>query len=119
MLAGLRRLCREAAAHTDAPLLELRGLESVLLDSSPLVALLDRPRIPPHEIAQEIPRADWRCASLNPNPNPTLTANPTVTPSRWVSLLQKAELEQLADACPGAASLDGIRKACVGYFIAE
>ena len=38
---------------------------------------------------------------------------------RWASLLQKAELEQLADACPGAASLDGIRKACVGYFIAE
>ena len=60
MLAGLRRLCHEAAAHTDAPLLELRGLESVLLDSSPLVALLDRPRIPPHEIAQEMPRADWR-----------------------------------------------------------
>ena len=73
MLAGLRRLCHEAAAHTDAPLLELRGLESVLLDSSPLVALLDRPRIPPHEIAQEMPRADWRCASLNPNPNPIPT----------------------------------------------
>ena len=72
-LDELAALCREAAAHTDAPLLELRGLESVLLDSSPLVALLDRPRIPPHEIAQEMPRADWRCASLNPNPNPTLT----------------------------------------------
>ena len=34
MLEGLRRLCREAAAHADAPLFELRGLDSVLLDAS-------------------------------------------------------------------------------------
>ena len=60
MLEGLRRLCCEAAAHADAPLLELRGLDSVLLDAAPLVALLDRPAIPPHEIAQEMPTADWR-----------------------------------------------------------
>ena len=95
MREGLHRLCREARAHADAPLLELRGLETFLL--GPSATLLDRPGLPPHEVAEEMPRADWR----------------------WASLLQARELQELAFVCPGAASLDAFRKSCVGYFIAE
>ena len=37
----------------------------------------------------------------------------------WPSLLQAAELQQLAADCPGASKLIEFRKQCVGYFLAE
>ena len=39
--------------------------------------------------------------------------------ARWPSLLQKAELKELAAVCPGAQKLISMRKTCVGYFMAE
>ena len=38
---------------------------------------------------------------------------------RWKSLLQGAQLKQLASVCPGARTLIEQRKACVGFFLAE
>ena len=39
--------------------------------------------------------------------------------TRWRSVLQKAELKELAASCPGAAQVVSVRKTCVGYFLAE
>ena len=92
-LAPLARLCEQAAAQPQAAVLTLDGLLP-LADE-----LIDRP-LPPHEFASEAQRTQSR-------------------QPRWPSLLQKAELRQLASSCPGAKQLIAFRKQCVGYFLAE
>ena len=61
--------------------------------------LLDRP-LPLHEFVSEAQREKSR-------------------KPRWPSLLQQAELRELAPSCPGAKQLVAFRKQCVGYFLAE
>ena len=92
-LAPLARLCEQAAAQPQAAVLTLDGLLP-LADE-----LIDRP-LPPHEFASEAQRTQSR-------------------KPRWPSLLQQAELRQLASSCPGAKQLIAFRKQCVGYFLAE
>ena len=92
-LAPLAQLCEQAAAQPQAAVLTLDGL-------LPLAdALIDRP-LPLHEFVSEAQRQKSR-------------------QPRWPSLLQQAELRQLASSCPGAKQLVAFRKQCVGYFLAE
>ena len=92
-LAPLTQLCEQAAAQPQAAVLTLDGL-------LPLAdALIDRP-LPLDEFVSEAQRTKSR-------------------KPRWPSLLQQAELRQLASSCPGAKQLIAFRKQCVGYFLAE
>ena len=92
-LAPLTQLCEQAAAQPQAAVLTLDGL-------LPLAdALIDRP-LPLDEFVSEAQRTKSR-------------------QPRWPSLLQQAELRQLASSCPGAKQLIAFRKQCVGYFLAE
>lgn len=92
-LAPLRAFCQSASQHSDAMVLELDGLLPIR------DFLLDAP-IGVREFESE----EQRLASKRP---------------RWHSLLQKRQLLQLADVCPGAKTFIGQRKACVGYYLAE
>ena len=90
---ALRELCQQATRAKELPVLRLDGL----LPARDF--LFDRP-LAAGEFASEAQRQKSRRP-------------------RWHSLLQRATLQELASACPGAAEYMGFRKACVGYFLAE
>ena len=93
MLEALKALCLSATAHEAEPLLQLDGLLPIrdLIVDAPVGA---------SEFESERERLK--------------TGRP-----RWLSLLQHAEVQELAAVCPGAKELISWRKACVGYFLAE
>ena len=92
-LEPLKQLCREGSALATTPVVHLDGL-------LPLQEMLvDRP----------LPQVEFRFERLR-----LKSRQP-----RWPSLLQEAELHELASVCPGAHQLKAFRMQCVGYFIAE
>jgi len=92
-LGAIKQLCTAAAAHGNAPVLQLDGLLPIR------DILIDAP-IGVSEFASEAKRL----ASGKP---------------RWKSLLQREQLRSLMDACPGAKDFLQQRMACVGYYLAE
>lgn len=90
LAAELRELCRQGVAQRGPSVMVLEGLsrfEGALLDAA----------ISEEEFETE----RGRLASERP---------------RWPSILQKAQLAELAADCPGAGRLISFRKTCVGYL---
>ena len=90
---AFKRICELAKAHADAPVLQLDGL-------LPIRDLLIDAPVGVSEFGSE----KLRLESHKP---------------RWHSLLQRKELRELEDVCPGAKEVIKQRMACVGYFLAE
>lgn len=92
-LSKIREMCLLGQRQSDRAVMVLDGLLPIA------DALLDAP-LSPDEFATE----RERIASDKP---------------RWQSILQKKELKQLAEVCPGADAVIAFRKTCVGFFLAE
>jgi hypothetical protein len=94
-LAAIGALCRQGVQQSDTLVMLLDGLSLPPLSSG----LLDAPIS-----SEEFKTEEERIANDD---------------TRWRSILQKAELKELAASCPGAAQVISVRKTCVGYFLAE
>ena len=99
-LAAIGALCRQGVQQSDTPVMLLDGLTLPPLSSG----LLDAP-ISSEEFKMEKQRIARHAFGFHD--------------TRWRSVLQKAELKDLAASCPGAAQVVSVRKTCVGYFLAE